>query len=193
MNSVPAKRCCCCKAGKAATTEFFYKNASRKDGLSPSCKDCKKAENKVYREINRSKIATQQITYRVTKLPTISMKQKAYRDANIDKERMRERNYRKANLEKVNAKKRRYRARKRNAEGTHTAADVAKQFTAQKGRCWWCGNKLKVSSRGKYEVDHVVALSKGGSNNPENLVCACPACNSSKNSRTPLDFIGRLF
>ena len=91
----------------------------------------------------------------------------------------------------ANARKR-Y-ARKRNAEGTHTAADVGKQFTLQGGKCHWCGCKLVKSGNGKYPVDHVIALAKGGSNGPENIVCSCPICNRTKSAKSPLEFAGRLF
>lgn len=40
------KTCCACKLEK--TPEEFYKNKSRKDGLSTKCKDCSKAYSKEY-------------------------------------------------------------------------------------------------------------------------------------------------
>jgi 5-methylcytosine-specific restriction endonuclease McrA len=79
-------------------------------------------------------------------------------------------------------------ARKRNAPGSHTAADIAAQRTRQKGRCYWCGEKVGRH----YHVDHVVPLALGGSNGPENLVIACAHCNLSKGATHPMDFAGRL-
>jgi 5-methylcytosine-specific restriction endonuclease McrA len=35
------------------------------------------------------------------------------------------------------------------------------------------------------EVDHIVPRSKGGSDDPSNLVCACKHCNAAKGARTP--------
>jgi 5-methylcytosine-specific restriction endonuclease McrA len=37
----------------------------------------------------------------------------------------------------------------------------------------------------KYHVDHVVPLSRGGSDGPENIVISCPRCNCSKSSKLP--------
>ena len=62
-----------------------------------------------------------------------------------------------------------------------SAQDVQRQHAAQKGKCYYCGHNL-----GKpYHVDHVIPLSRGGSNAPENLVLACPHCNLTKKDRLP--------
>lgn len=75
----------------------------------------------------------------------------------------------------------RYRARKQAAEGTHTAADIRAQYEQQNGRCYYCGCKVDDS----YHVDHVVPLSRGGTNWPDNLVIACRHCNVSKHNKLP--------
>ena len=80
------------------------------------------------------------------------------------------------------------RAMKNSAPGRYTADDVRTQLSRQEGKCFWCGEKLS-----DYHVDHVVPLSKGGSNGPENIVVACPACNMAKGSKHPMEFAGRMF
>jgi hypothetical protein len=40
-------------------------------------------------------------------------------------------------------------------------------------------------------ADHVVPLSRGGTNDEDNLVCACKPCNSSKNNRLLSEWEGR--
>lgn len=81
------------------------------------------------------------------------------------------------------------RARKKAAPGRHTVQDIRNQYERQKGKCYWCSNKLA-----KYEIDHIVPLSRGGSNWPDNLVIACPGCNRSRNNKLPHEFFdgGRL-
>lgn len=69
------------------------------------------------------------------------------------------------------------------------------QATAQKihrGRllsknphCRYCGQKLKPKTA---TLDHVLPLSRGGSDDPENLVLACHPCNQCKGNRTPLEW-----
>lgn len=75
------------------------------------------------------------------------------------------------------------RARKLNAEGQYSASDVKRIFSAQKGRCACCGKKKKLT------VDHIVPLTKGGSNWPRNLQGLCLNCNSQKNARDPIEFM----
>jgi 5-methylcytosine-specific restriction endonuclease McrA len=72
--------------------------------------------------------------------------------------------------------------------GTHTAADVAAQRARQRGRCYWCHEKVGKS----YHVDHVMPLALGGSNGPENIVIACISCNLRKSAKHPMDWAGRL-
>lgn len=45
--------------------------------------------------------------------------------------------------------------------------------------CCYCNDPL----RGKETIEHVVPLSRGGENNPHNVLLACRSCNTSKNDR----------
>lgn len=106
-----------------------------------------------------------------------------WRLRNLEKARAADRAFRKANPEKVIAHSEKRRARLLNAEGSFTGHDVIaliKQF----GRiCFYCESKLK-----KFEVDHFVPLSRGGSNWPDNLVISCRACNLSKAAKMPWEW-----
>lgn len=107
----------------------------------------------------------------------------------------RSREYRAKNPERISALKRSYKARKKGAEGVHTAQDVLKILEGQRGLCANCKKKLFKSGEKKFHVDHVVPLAKGGSNWPSNLQCLCPVCNMRKGSKDPLDWAnenGRL-
>lgn len=53
-------------------------------------------------------------------------------------------------------------------------------FERDKHRCRYCG----VAGSG-LSLDHVVPQSRGGANEPWNLVTACGSCNSRKGARTP--------
>lgn len=81
------------------------------------------------------------------------------------------------------------RARRRGAEGSHTAKDIELMFTSQSGRCWYCECDLNESG---FHIDHRIPISRGGTNWPSNLVLACPKCNLSKHDRLPHEWNGRL-
>lgn len=65
------------------------------------------------------------------------------------------------------------------AEGFHTIKDIRALFVTQRGLCF-CGDELGTT----YHVDHMVPLSRGGTDWPENLQLLCPSCNHSKRHRT---------
>lgn len=67
--------------------------------------------------------------------------------------------------------------------------DVAR-WSVQKGKCFYCGKPLHIKSwkrsRGNgWTRDHVVPLSRGGSNGGGNIVMACQRCNQRKDDRRP--------
>jgi 5-methylcytosine-specific restriction endonuclease McrA len=78
-------------------------------------------------------------------------------------------------------------ARKRNAEGRYTVADIRKLYDAQNGICVAC----LVSLLNGYHVDHIEPLSKGGSNWPSNLQLLCPPCNMQKAAQSMNEFLER--
>lgn len=82
----------------------------------------------------------------------------------------------------------RSRAKRLRAPGRHTAADVRRIYANQHGLCYWC--RVPVGDR--YHVDHVIPLSRGGSDDAGNLVVACPSCNLRKHAKMPSEFAGRL-
>jgi 5-methylcytosine-specific restriction endonuclease McrA len=76
------------------------------------------------------------------------------------------------------------RARQLKAEGDYTPADVAKLRAEQDDRCVYC----RVDLARKGHVDHIIPLSKGGSNWPSNLQLLCRSCNSKKGAKHPDEF-----
>lgn len=93
-------------------------------------------------------------------------------------------NWHKANPGKQSEFNQRRRALKRSAEGVFTVQDIERIRLAQKGRCAACGKTRK-----KLSVDHIVPLSKGGTNWPSNIQLLCKSCNSSKKDKDPLTFM----
>lgn len=108
---------------------------------------------------------------------------------NSDSYRKAHRRWRAKNREHVLAYNRHRRARKRGAQGSHAGKDIERLKQLQKNKCWWCGEVLNAD----YHVDHRFPLSRGGTDDPSNLVLTCPRCNLRKNAKLPSEFAGRLF
>lgn len=105
-------------------------------------------------------------------------------------------NWRKRNRELTNVYTRNRRAALHQADGFFTIEDISKIYKMQHGKCAYC----KAALRGQYEIDHIIALTKGGTNWPRNIQLLCSrtvgnACNQSKNAKDAIDFarsLGRL-
>lgn len=75
---------------------------------------------------------------------------------------------------------RRRRAKKRNAPTFQVSQrDIHRLLVRHSWCCAYCGKSLAEG----YHIDHVVPLSRGGSNSIGNYLPACPTCNDSKGSK----------
>ena len=93
-------------------------------------------------------------------------------------------NYKLIRLYKQNRlSKRAKTARKRSLrlgiKGCFTRRTIENLYTKQRGKCVLCGIELL----GKFEVDHIKPLSKGGDNFPSNLQILCVNCNRIKGAK----------
>ena len=210
-------KCCIeCSEDKPATTEYFGRVKANRDGLCNACKVCKAAYMRAWNQANKERKADRGWKYYAGRKEYVAAWGRAYRAAN--KERIRQqragnreerkeklsrwreanrehivayrRAYAAANIEAQRARTRNRYARKAKAEGRHTAEDVKRQYKAQKGKCYYCGVKVGKT----YHADHIVPLARGGSDWPENIVVACPTCNTSKRDKLPHEWArgGRL-
>ena len=73
-----------------------------------------------------------------------------------------------------------YYGRRRNAPGRASTDQVAARWAYYAEKCWMCGAPATQN-------DHVIPLSRGGSNWPANLRPACGPCNREKWDRSPLE------
>jgi 5-methylcytosine-specific restriction endonuclease McrA len=68
-------------------------------------------------------------------------------------------------------------ARRRGAVGSFTPEEWNAKMLAHGGACVQCGSTSHI------EIDHIIPISKGGTNNIENLQPLCRSCNASKGNR----------
>jgi hypothetical protein len=70
---------------------------------------------------------------------------------------------------------------RRTLGGEFSKADIDRQLIAQKKRCYYCCELFSITL--PYTVEHIIAVSRGGTNDPYNLLLACGRCNSSKRNK----------
>ncbi len=152
----------CSGCGEEKRLSEFYKDRCKKDGHRGQCKVCKNAYCAKYRAENKEYYA----------------------------QRFAE--WRRANPEKVKAKRHRRRARKANAKGTFTADDWKQRLAYHDYRCIYCGVEKHETKEKYLTMEHLIPLSRGGTNWPSNLAPSCKSCNCSKGTRTHFEFIEYL-
>lgn len=87
--------------------------------------------------------------------------------------------------EKVLARVQKYKEQKAAASGYHDEWDIDQIRKRLNDQCSYCGEPL----HGKGEKDHLVPVSRGGDNSPENLTLACRTCNRDKHAKTAQEFL----
>ncbi len=156
----------------------------RRDYVSTNIDKVRESQ-KVYHAKNRIARNTYSAAYHAANRSECNKACRAHYAANREEIREKERQRYRLNPEPWIAGNRNRRARKKLAEGRHTSADVARIRSNQRDKCAYCKTPLK----GGGHVDHIIALSKGGSNWPRNIQLLCKRCNLSKRDSDPIDFM----
>lgn len=206
------KQCSMCGVVYPASSDFFWVSKQHKDGLRSNCRKCCIAKKREYYEKNKPQILTAQKLhrdqnkdailarerhryhtdedFRIRKLATnkrhfqkqsekIAIYKQAWVERNRDKTRAASKRWREAHPLKKRADCLTRIARKRNAPGTFTKSDISRLYKMQGGKCKYCNLPLD----GGYHLDHVIPISRGGTNFASNIVLACPSCNLSKGDK----------
>lgn len=194
-NYTLAKVCSKCKREFPATTEFFAWH-KRSGKLYSQCRECHRAAKREERKRNDARYRASSQQWHIDHREEQKQKRRIHYIQNKNEYIERSQSYQKENAERVNlshrlwsatpqgqrhekAKRARRRAMIKNAEGSHTREDIRILYDEQEGRCAYCG----ITLHNEYHLDHIIPLIQGGSNNPDNLACACAACNLSKNEK----------
>lgn len=186
----PFTRCTCCKVEYPTSRLYFSPNKTKNNGLGSRCKFCTREYARTHYDPEKEKARykarseERRVTekrYRETHTKETHERGKRWYAANREKVNKRARENYKAKKEQYHARVRNRRAREHAINGTHTDKDIAEQYKRQKGCCYYCGRKLGK----RYHVDHVIPITRGGTNDPSNLVIACPYCNRSKANKLP--------
>lgn len=111
---------------------------------------------------------------------------KAYRK-NPEPMKQRVRQFREQNRDLYRLWGNNYRARRANADGECTPEEWQGILAYFDRRCAYC--LRPESETGTLAMEHMLPLSRGGTNHPDNIVPGCKPCNSSKSDRTPMEFL----
>lgn len=186
------KLCCRCKATKSI--DEFYKNATRRDGISSFCKVCAAQYGATYRSQNPEKVREGRRDWKARNPDKVKEMDKrhrnlhledrharhsAWRIRNIDSVRERHKEWQKNNSERIREYENNRRARELSAGGDVSLAEWL-------DLCEKYGNKCLCCKRDdvKLSMDHVVPISRGGSNTIDNIQPLCKPCNSKKYTKT---------
>lgn len=126
---------------------------------------------KEYSDKNKAKILAYQADYYKTNTERVKSNVRAYRKSNPDK---------KTHLEN------RRRASKFMNGGSHTLPDRLAKFQRLGNICFYCRQPKKLS------IDHDIPLSRGGTDDIDNILPACRSCNSKKHDRTAIEFLAKI-
>lgn len=122
--------------------------------------------------------------YRKAKAEELRAYYRQYYEANKERWKAIQAKSRAKHKDRIRAASARRRARERQATGAYTRYDVRIIHLSQGARCYYCDADINTG----YHVDHLMPLSRGGTNWPENLACCCATCNLRKGNKTEAEF-----
>jgi 5-methylcytosine-specific restriction endonuclease McrA len=171
MAALSTKACTKCKVIKSFS-EFRKSQKGDKHGLHSWCHDCNRAARRSHYANNKEK-------YRDWHREWVKRNPDKVEEYNANKPKYEYSRW--ISLPgRRSAKKgyeQNYRARKVSAPGVITKAEVERLLEVYGSKCLRCGSNDDIC------IDHVVPLSKGGSNEFVNLQPLCRGCNSWKRDR----------
>jgi len=208
----PSKPCSKCGAPKPLTEYERAKKAS--DGRASSCKACAK----LWREANKERLRQKRKERYEANKEEMRERARQWREANPEyqkkyfrvyylenKARLKQhmRQYYEANKERMNEQARQHyqankerfleygrnrRARVRGAQGKHSFEEIWQMLEDQAHMCAYC----EIPLMGAFQVDHMLPLFRGGSNDWSNLAITCQRCNYRKRTKTAEEFMEYL-
>lgn len=169
----------CFKCNTEKSIDDFCKATSTPDGLQFYCRSCT-------REANRLSYAKKHPDYQPRRKGRDVERQRDYheqwRQGKRATELEYESNWRARNPESNRLRHHRRSARLNHAKGFATPEQIKQRIDYYGRRCAYCGGPFE-------QLDHVIAISKGGAHWPANLRPCCSQCNAKKGQRHWKDWL----
>ena len=179
----------CNKCQKYKVFDEYYNSISHTGGIQNKCKSC----FSLYQKQNKDKIKEYRRCYSIENKETIKEKNKNWVKNNRERynKRMSDRkinnpifklqhNLRSSNHQNLKRALEYYNNGKSDKLPTKSPSRMLlKLYEIQNHNCPYCSNNMKDD----IHIDHIIPLSKGGSNEVYNLILCCSSCNLRKNAK----------
>lgn len=175
----------CTKCGESTPLSEFYRDASRRCGLSAWCKHCDKVSNAAYNAANKARIAERNAEYHAANREKINAHKAKRRAENPEKLTIDAVKRARIDPETIRIYAHNRRARKREVGGKLSKGIAEHLHKLQRGKCVCCKQPLGT----KYHRDHILPLALGGTNTDNNIQLLCPTCNLQKSAKHPVTFM----
>lgn len=142
-------------------------------------------KKKEYYKANRDRILANVKAHSILNREKILAYQADYYEANTEIVKERVSRYRVKNPDKKRHLENRRRAKKFENGGSHTLAGRLEKFESLGNVCFYCKKPKPIT------VDHNIPLSRGGTDNIDNILPACRSCNSKKSAMTTDEFLAK--
>lgn len=176
MKIATMKLCTKCKEGKPL--DQFHKQRAQPDGHKSICRTCAKVYKRQWYERNKQIVLEQNRQWRHNNKEHLAELVKRWEGENKDRVRQMRARWRGQSKEQIREYRARYRAALQNASGDFTVREWIELCEVYGNVCLCCRRAESL------EVDHVIPLSRGGSNSIANIQPLCRSCNRKKYTHT---------
>ena len=174
----------CSKCELLKSLEEFYNRNNSKDGKMSECKICNKHRVSIYQKQNKQKV-NERIAIWIKNNPG---KRKEYTQKNRNSHREQRREYDKKYCKTPHARlSRRLQNMRRRSLIPIQCETISEVLYSNNSKCVYCNRKVKYngSSYNKLyaNIDHIIPISKDGTNHRSNLALSCLECNQKKSNK----------